>query len=58
MANFQPFKNQMKLVSGNNPRDATRISLPKDALKHLKWEKGDTIRVSIEGKKIVLEKVQ
>jgi len=58
MANFQPFKNQMRLVSGKNPNDAIRMSLPKDALRHLKWEKGDIIKVSIDGKKIVLEKVQ
>jgi hypothetical protein len=58
MANFQPFRNRMKLVSGNNPRDATRVSLPKDALRHLSWEKGDVIEISIERGGMFLRKVQ
>jgi bifunctional DNA-binding transcriptional regulator/antitoxin component of YhaV-PrlF toxin-antitoxin module len=47
----------MKIVSGNNPNDAIRISLPKDALAHLGWGRGDTIEVSVSGQKMVLAKV-
>lgn len=46
----------MKLVSGNDPNDAIRLSMPKDALAHLGWNRGDTIRVSVEGNKMVLVK--
>ena len=58
MANFQPLRNRMKIVSGNNPNDAIKVSLPKDALKHLGWKRGDTVEISVIGKKqIVMEKV-
>ena len=57
MTTFQPLKNRMKIVSGNNPNDAIRVSLPKDALKHLGWVRGDILEVSVTGKNIVLEKV-
>ena len=51
--------NRMKLVSGNRPNDAIKVSLPKDKLKQLGWNKGDMLEVSVIGKKqIVLEKVR
>jgi antitoxin component of MazEF toxin-antitoxin module len=56
MKNFEPLRNRMKLVSGNDKNDAVRVSLPKDALAHLGWNRGDTIRVSVEGHKMVLVK--
>ena len=50
--------NRMKLVSGNGPNDAIKVSLPKDKLKQLGWAIGDILEVSVIGKKqIVLEKV-
>jgi antitoxin component of MazEF toxin-antitoxin module len=57
MATFQPLRDKMKIVSGNNPNDAIKVSLPKDALKHLGWKRGDTVKVSVLGKTIVLQKV-
>jgi bifunctional DNA-binding transcriptional regulator/antitoxin component of YhaV-PrlF toxin-antitoxin module len=49
----------MKLVTGHDKNDAWRLSLPKDACRHLGWAPGDTIIVSVsrEGK-MVLEKVE
>lgn len=46
----------MKLVSGKDPRGAIRLSLPKDALRHLGWNIGDVITVAVTGNKIVLSR--
>lgn len=56
MRTFEPLRNKMKLVSGNDPNGAIRLSMPKDALAYLGWNRGDTIRVSVEGHKMVLVK--
>lgn len=56
MKTYEPLRNKMKLVSGNDPNDAIRLSMPKDALVYLGWNRGDTIRVSVEGNKMVLVK--
>ena len=48
----------MKIVTGRDSNDAWRMSLPKDACRHLGWAPGDTIEVSVSSKnQIVLSKV-
>ena len=39
----------MKLVTGKNPNDAWRLSLPKDGCRALGWTPGDTITVKVVG---------
>jgi len=56
MRTFEPMRNKMKIVTGSNPNDAWRMSLPKDACRELGWAPGDTVRVSVEGHKMVLVK--
>lgn len=54
---FEPVRNLMKLVTGKDPNDAWRLSLPKDACRHLGWIPGDTIKVSVKKEEIILTKV-
>ena len=44
---FEPIRNRMKIVTGKSPNDAWRMSLPKDACRHLGWAPGDTIEISV-----------
>jgi AbrB family looped-hinge helix DNA binding protein len=53
---FELLKNKMKIVTGKNPNDAWRISLPKDACRHLGWGPGDTIEVAVQGEQILLRR--
>jgi hypothetical protein len=48
---------EMKLVTGHDPNDAWRLSLPKDGCRALGWNPGDTITVKVVGNTLRLVKV-
>jgi len=46
----------MKIVTGKNPNDAWRMSLPKSICRALGWGPGDAIAVKRSGEGIVLSR--
>lgn len=46
----------MKIVTGTDPNDAWKLSLPKDGCRYLNWGPGDTIIVSVTKHGMKLEK--
>jgi hypothetical protein len=47
MGHFEPIRKEMKIVTGKDPHDAWKVSLPKDACRYLNWKPGDTVVFSV-----------